>query len=186
MARNPNKKRCQIPNCRSWAMRDQSHCRSHLDPQLGPRHAGAPKGNFNALKSGRYANPLTADELQTLAHQLSGQPDSMPNNLASTLEFAVQSIQSRATSPLHTMILLARLINQLLPYMADIEYAAGLEAFMQRLPPEKRPSIQSQIWKYALPLNPLQRPLLIRAIAKRFPETFFTSKTITSEKIAGP
>jgi hypothetical protein len=182
MARNPNKKRCQIPNCRSWAMREQSHCRSHLDPKLGPRHAGPPKGNFNALKSGRYTNPLSSDELKNLAHQLAGEPDSLSRHV----EFAIQSIQSRATSPLHTMILLTRLFNQLLPYMADIEYTAGLEAFMQRLPPEKRPGIQTQIWKYALPLNPLQRPLLIRAIAKRFPETFFTSKTITSEKIAGP
>jgi len=162
-------------------MREQSHCRSHLDPHLGPRYAGPPKGNFNALKSGRYANPLSSAELTGLAHQLADEPDSLPHHL----EFVVQSIHGRSTSSLHSLILLARLLNQLLPYLADIEYTAELEAFMQSLPPEKRPGIQTQIWKYALPLNPLQRPLLIRAIAKRFPEKFFTGKTITSKKIAG-
>ena len=62
MPRNPNKKRCQIPNCRSWAMHEHSHCRAHLDHQLGPRGAGPPKGNVNALKSGRYAKPLSSAE----------------------------------------------------------------------------------------------------------------------------
>jgi hypothetical protein len=55
MPRNPNKGRCQIPRCKAWAMRDHTHCRSHRDLELGPRGAGAPKGNFNALKTAANA-----------------------------------------------------------------------------------------------------------------------------------
>jgi hypothetical protein len=139
-------------------MHEHSHCRAHLDHLLGHRHAGAPKGNFNAFKTGRYANPLSLAELKSLAHQLASEPDSLPRRL----DLAVHSIHGRATSSLHTLILLARFLNQLLDYVADIEYTTELDAFIQSLPPEKRAGVQSKIWKHALPLNPLQRPLLGR------------------------
>ena len=182
MPRNLHKKRCQIPNCRSWAMHGHRLCRSHLDHHLGPRNGGAPTGNLHAFKSCRYANPLSPAELKSQAQQLScwaahplaADPDSLP----SRLDDAVHSIHGRSANVLHTLILLARLLNHLLPYVADIEYTAGLEAFVQDLPPEMRPGVQAKIWKYALPMNPLQRPLLIRAIARRFPKELFYTNTI--------
>ena len=58
MPRNPHKTRCQTPNCRSWAMRGRTHCRTHSDRELGPRNAGAPQSNLNALKDGQHAHPL--------------------------------------------------------------------------------------------------------------------------------
>jgi hypothetical protein len=149
-------------------MREHRHCRAHLDHRLGPRGAGAPKGNFNALKSGRYADPLSPTELKSLAYQIAEEPDSLPHRLDS----AIQSIHGRSVNALHTLILVTRLLNQLLPYLADIEYTAGVDDFMQRVPPEKRPGIQSKIWKHALPLDPLERPLLIKAIAKAFSAAF--------------
>jgi hypothetical protein len=33
-------------------MRGRTHCRSHSDPELGPRGGGAPQGNLNALYAG--------------------------------------------------------------------------------------------------------------------------------------
>ncbi|MGD8857605.1 MAG: hypothetical protein PVG33_14830 [Chloroflexota bacterium] len=39
-------------------MRGYNRCRSHLDPLLGPRGAGAPRGNLNALKTGEHINPI--------------------------------------------------------------------------------------------------------------------------------
>ena len=49
MPRNPSKRRCQVPGCRNWAMRANTRCRPHRDRELGPRGAGAPAGNLNAL-----------------------------------------------------------------------------------------------------------------------------------------
>jgi hypothetical protein len=56
MPRNPNKRHCQTPVCRNWAMRSHVHCRPHLDHLLGPRGAGAPRGNLNACKTGANIN----------------------------------------------------------------------------------------------------------------------------------
>ena len=83
---------------------------------------------------------------------------------AHQLALAVQSIHGRTVNALHTLILLARFLNQLLAYVTDIEYTTKLDTFIQTLPPEKRPGIRTKIWKHALPLNPLQRPLLVTQI----------------------
>jgi len=162
-------------------MRDQAHCRIHLNRKPGPHNGGAPKGNFNALKSGRYANPLPPAELKNLALQLAGDPDSLPQHI----DFAVRSIQGRTSSSLHTLILLTRFLNQLLPYLADIAFTADLESFIQGLPPNMRPGVQSTIWKHALSLNPLKRPLLVRAIAKHFSKKISNGKTTTGTGITG-
>jgi hypothetical protein len=160
-------------------MHERSHCRAHLDHKLGPRNGGAPKGNFHNFKSGRYANPLSPAELKSLAHQLANDPDSLPQHL----DAAIHDICGRTVNHLHTLILLARFLNQLLPYCAEIEYTTGLEAFVQGLPPEMRPGVRTQIWRYALPLKPLQRPLLIKAIAKRFPKELFHKHNMVGQHI---
>ncbi len=66
-----------IPRCGSWAMRGRTHRRSHLDHLLGPRGAGAPDGNLNALKSGDHAHPLTDRYIVDLAHELVKRPDQL-------------------------------------------------------------------------------------------------------------
>ena len=75
MPRNPSKTPCAVPGCRNWSMRDHTHCRAHHisssvgarpDAELGPRSVGAPCGNLNALKHGRYSNPLSEADLERL------------------------------------------------------------------------------------------------------------------------
>jgi len=62
MPANPNKTRCQQPNCRAWAIRgsDPPLCSAHAGRSLG---AGAPPGNQNARTHGFYASAITRDEL---------------------------------------------------------------------------------------------------------------------------
>jgi len=62
MPANPNKTRCQQPNCRAWAVRgsDPPLCSAHAGRSLG---AGAPPGNQNARTHGFYASAITRDEL---------------------------------------------------------------------------------------------------------------------------
>jgi hypothetical protein len=56
-------------------MRDHIRCRSHRgsssvevrrDAEPGSRSVGAPDGNLNALKHGRYSNPLSESDLERL------------------------------------------------------------------------------------------------------------------------
>ena len=82
MPRNLNKTPCQVPGCRSWAMRGHTHCRAHRDDELGPRGAGAPSGNLNALKHGHHAQPLPLPDVKHLARQIieqEGTPDEIRN-----------------------------------------------------------------------------------------------------------
>ena len=55
-------------------MRGRTHWRSHLDHFLGSRGAGAPGGNFTALKPGEYAHPLSESDITDLAHDLAQNP----------------------------------------------------------------------------------------------------------------
>ncbi len=66
MPRNPRKRRCSIPDCKAWAMRDTIPplCASHI-----PGKAGAPEGNRNALLHGFYTGTLHPDELDALDAQ---------------------------------------------------------------------------------------------------------------------
>jgi hypothetical protein len=82
MPRNPNKTHCQAPGCkavlRTAAIRGHTHCRSHRDAELGPRGAGAPPGNLNALKTGQDAHPLSRSGSAPLPNRSPSTPANSP------------------------------------------------------------------------------------------------------------
>ena len=129
MPRNPNKRRCQTPGCSAWAMRSlpgsanalpANHCRSHMDHILGPHRAGAPKGNLNALKTGRYAlsttgQALSKENLQLIAHAIAQNP----HQVAEILSGHINLIQRLTGDAYLTLLLLTRLSERLLPLIAS-------------------------------------------------------------------
>ena len=63
MPRNPDKRRCQVPGCRAWAVRgsDPPLCAPHTKGKVG-----APVGNQNRRTHGFYSQYLHRDELADL------------------------------------------------------------------------------------------------------------------------
>jgi hypothetical protein len=134
MPRNQRKTRCRKPGCRSWAMRGRALCRSHLDHELGPRGAGAPRRNLNALKTAAHARPLAAADLHTLAKALVRLPDQLPELVAA----ALQSIHARTGDPYKTLVAFQSSLTRLL-LLVDVHlFAAEIEAVGSRLPPSER------------------------------------------------
>ena len=86
MPRNPSKKKCQIPGCRNWAMRGHNHCRPHLDQFLGPRGAGAPENNVNAVKTAKNAAPFSAPQINQIALQITQNPDQIKQTLHGAID----------------------------------------------------------------------------------------------------
>ena len=166
MPRNPNKTRCQIPGCRAWAMRDHTRCRAHRDAELGPRGAGAPPGNLNALKHGRYSYPFSRSDLESLAAALIERP----GDLFSHLDLAIQSIQARTGDPLMTLIALRALIRQLTRVIAARLFIPELQALLQSLPPPWRLKVMAVIVKAVSGHSPERRLLFIRNVRKQLPE----------------
>ena len=134
MPRNRNKTPCQVPGCRSWAMRGHTHCRSHRDRELGPRGGGAPLGNLNALKVGDYAHPLPASDLRAIADLLVRQPDQLPDHL----DRIARSIQDRTRDPYRILVAFRTVLSDLIPYVATGLFINELHALLQRLPPLQR------------------------------------------------
>lgn len=134
MPRNPRKTRCQIPGCRSWAMRGHSLCRSHRDAELDPRGGGAPPHNLNALKTGAHAHPLPPLDLDQLAKNLVRDPDHLPDHLAA----ALQSIHDRTHDPYKTLVALHKALPELLNLVVTHLYAAEVRAIVRQLPPSQR------------------------------------------------
>ena len=135
MPRNPDKMRCTVPGCRNWAMRGHERCRSHLDAQRGPRRAGAPLANLNALRTGEHSQPLSLPEREQLVAAIIADPDALPLHLGRV----VGSVQSRTGDPFLTLVALRRLLAQLIPLLAAclfrVELRAYLRAVSRRLPP---------------------------------------------------
>ena len=164
MPRNPNKRRCQTKGCKAYAMRSlpggapANHCRSHLDHVLGRRNVGAPKGNLNAVKTGRYAHPVRNEILTSIALEITNDPDQMPAILSRELH----KLYDRTGDVFASMYLMTRLIRQLLPLVADHMFHIELYNFLQNVPTISRPSMEAAIWSEALPLNPLKRLSALR------------------------
>ena len=135
MPRNPDKARCIVPGCRNWAMRGHDRCRPHRDAERGPRGAGAPLANLNALRTGEHSQPLSLPERKQLIAAIMADPDALPLHLAR----AVGSIHSRTGDPFLTLVVLRRLLSQLTPLLAGclfrIELRAYLRAVSRRIPP---------------------------------------------------
>ena len=175
MSKNPNKQLCQTPNCRAWAMRHHNHCRSHRDQELGPRGAGAPKGNFNALKTAANAHFLPEPELNQLGYKIAQEPEYLKSFLIQLFE----DVDKVTDDPFKTMLLYSRLLQQLTPIIGNNMFTAELNHFLQRLPPSRRASFQTFIWKYALLRNPLSRLTLLRGIVNRISKKNIDGKTIS-------
>lgn len=72
---NAEKRRCQIPGCRAWAVRGGEQCASHA----GLARGGATVGNRNATRHGLYSQYFTDAELRTL---LSAEPAGVGDEIA--------------------------------------------------------------------------------------------------------
>jgi hypothetical protein len=166
MPRNPDKTHCQVPGCRSWAMRGHTRCRAHRDAELGPRGAGAPHGNLNALKHGRHAHPLPPPDLEHLARHLVEQPADLPFQIG----LAVQSLQARTADPLMALVALRRLLSQLIPIVATRLFAAELQALLRDLPPAWHARLRALIHQSVPRDSPEGKLLLLRNLKKQLLE----------------
>jgi hypothetical protein len=162
MARNPHKTRCLVPGCRNWAMRGHTRCRPHRDAELGPRGAGAPPGNLNALRTGENAHPLSPDDLGQLAQSILRTPDQLPHHLDRT----IQSIHRRYRDPVKTLLALQALVPVLLSRVADDLFVAELHALRQQLPPAHQGQVELAIWRRAVPLSPIHKLELLRKLQR--------------------
>ncbi len=162
MPRNPDKKPCTHPNCRSFAMRGRRLCRSHLDPVLGPRGAGAPKGNLNSLKGGS-APHFDPDELKDLAQRLIDDPHHYHRHLLHYLE----QVGRPPADPVKSLVILRSMIEALIPIAAENLFTSETDELLQRFPAFTRPSIQVLIWRGFLPLPPLLRLIEFRKMREQ-------------------
>ena len=166
MPRNLNKTPCHVPGCRSWAMRGHTHCRAHRDDELGPRGAGPPSGNLNALKHGHHAQPLPLPDVKHLARQIIEQPDDLPFHIG----LVVQSLQARTGDPLATLIVLRRLLSQLANLVATGLLASEFQALLQALPPELHARARATVAKLAPRRNPIETIRFLRNVKKQLLE----------------
>jgi len=166
MPRNLHKTACQVPGCRAWAMRGHTRCRAHRDAELGPRGAGAPPGNLNALKHGHHSHLLPPPDLERLADHILEEPGDLPFQVG----LAAQSLHARTGDPLLTLVALRRLLSQLADRLAVRLFAAELKALLRDLPPERRGEVLDLIVKSAARRNPADMVRFLRKIKKRLPE----------------
>jgi hypothetical protein len=159
MPRNPNKKHCQTPGCNNWAMRGYDLCRSHLDPVLGSRGAGAPPGNLNAIKTGEYANPTGYGALKRLAEQIAGDPDSFLDTMTAHIDNLHRRVGYGQALPrsLRSIIALNQTIQDLIPHLTNVLFVEELDYQAQEFPPEERSTFKHNIWTILAPLSPQQR-----------------------------
>jgi hypothetical protein len=163
MPRNPDKTRCTVPGCRAWAMHGHTRCRAHLDAELGPRGAGAPLHNLNALKHGQHSDPLPEPDFQCLVVTAVERPD----DLALQVGLAVRRIQDRTGDPFLTLVALRRLLSRLVDGVADALFTAELCETLRPLPPSVRERLQERIERLAVHKRPEDNLLLLRSIRKR-------------------
>jgi len=174
MPRNLNKRRCQTPKCRNWAMRGRTLCRSHRNHELGSGPVGAPKGNFNALKNALHAQLLAPEQLGDLAHRIAQDPYHLDRQLASVVKAihrrAGRDPHSKATSfDANTLLLVGALVKQLLDPVASAIFNQQLDAYLDQLPDHVRADFQDTLWKHAMPLSPADRVVFLRGIAAKLP-----------------
>jgi hypothetical protein len=144
-------------------MRGGTHCRPHRDPELGPRGAGAPAGNLNALRTGDHAHPLSPADLDQLVHDILRAPDQLPR----LLDHTIRDIHRRCQDPARTLLALQALLSTLASRVADDLFVAELHAYARQLPPARRSHFELTIWPAALQLIPARKLDLIRSLRNR-------------------
>ena len=180
MPRNPHKTRCTVSGCRAWAMRGRTRCRPHLDGELGPRCAGPPQGNLNALRHGRYSQPLTTSALERLVAEIIEHPDDIHHAIASV----TQAVQARNGDAYQTLLVLRELFKQLAPLFAGHLFVAQVKAFLQSIPEAHRESVLTIIQRSTAGLTVEDRLLFLEKISQvwndyryRDPSSLSTSHT---------
>jgi len=163
MPKNSEKTHCQIPGCRSWAMRGHTRCRAHRDAELGPRGAGAPPGNLNALRHAAYSQPLSKTDLHRLAAQIFTAPADLPLHIGQT----ILTLQSRTGDTFRVLLALTALCDQLLSHVAGYLFPAELHTFLQNLPPAQRYRVRVLIQERTARLSPAEKILFLRKIQNR-------------------
>ena len=166
MPRNPHKKPCQVPGCNAWAMRDHDLCRAHRDDELGPRGAGAPSGNLNALKHGRHSHPLPQPDLERLVGHVLDAPADLPYHVG----LAARSLQARVGDPVGTLVALRRLLSQLADLLARRLLSAELRSLLDALPPEAVDRVCRAFAKAAPRRDPVETLRFVRALRKQLLE----------------
>jgi hypothetical protein len=141
-------------------MRGHTHCRAHRDDELGPRAAGAPRGNLNTLRTGEHAHPLPPLDLQRLARQIARDPKQLPYQIG----LAAQAIQSRTGDPVKTLIVLEATVRQLRPAVAEALFATELATWLQRLPAAHQERATEIVAKSAQRLDPQQQLAFLRGV----------------------
>ena len=148
-------------------MKGHTLCRAHRDPELGPRAVGAPAGNLNALKHGRYSHPLPLSQLWSLAGRILAQP----GDIVAALDTAVESIQARTgRDPLMTLLALRRVLVHLTTIVAARVFVSELLALLSTLPATTRARARSIIQRQTRHLSPEERVLILRKAKKQLTE----------------
>jgi hypothetical protein len=130
-------------------MRGNTYCRAHRDAELGPRGAGAPRGNLNALVHGAYSHPLPSTELDDLARRIVDRP----GDLSEHVGLLLCALDDRVRDPLLVLVALRRALPSLIAQVAGHLFRIELRAFLAPLPPEMRASFHALIRSCA-PRNP--------------------------------
>jgi hypothetical protein len=147
-------------------MRGETRCRAHRDDELGPRGAGAPPGNLNALKHGRHSRPLPQPDLERLADRILKGPDDLPFQVG----LAAQSLLTRAADPLLTLVFLCRLLSQLTDLVAARLIDTELHALLRDLPPEARGRARRAIASAAPRGSPVETLRFLKNVKKQLLE----------------
>jgi len=147
-------------------MRGQARCRVHRDDELGPRGAGAPPGNLNALKHGHHSHPLSQPDLERLADQVLQSPDDLPYQVG----LAAQSLHARAPGPFATLLALRLLLDELADLVAARLLVSELQALLDVLPPELHRQVHAAVTERLPRRSPIEVLRFLRQLRNQLPE----------------
>ncbi len=144
-------------------MRGHNRCRSHRDKELGPRGAGAPVGNLNAFKSGKYADLPALPTLSKLAISIARDPEHLPEQIAQlTLD-----IQGRSGNPAKVLSILSRILPNLIPHIHESTFYIELERALPQYPGHFQANFLNALYKWALPMSPEDRVKFLRILVDK-------------------
>ena len=144
-------------------MRNHDHCRTHRDAELGPRGAGPPLGNLNALKHGTQSHPLSAPELERLVAAAVAQPQDLPFQVG----LALRSIQARTGDTFLALAAFRTLLSQLTDRVAGHLFDVELRDMLRPIPPSTGRFIRTVFEQQTARTTPQERLLILRKIKKQ-------------------
>jgi hypothetical protein len=177
-------------------MRDHTRCRAHRasssvgvrrDAEPGPRTVGAPGGNLNALKHGRYSNPLPELDLERLVVVATQEPDDLAYHIA----LLVRAIEDRIGDPsseagppgsrsFRTLLVVNRALAKLVDRLASTLLRAEIAETLSVLPPGVRERVQAELEALTSRTSPARALSLLKKVRReRSQKKKRSSKTIT-------